>query len=128
MGTELIDKWSLGHFLGGVLARLVIFPNNVWISFILSFIIHLGCELVEHLENPATGQKLESNKNKVSDMVMFLLGWTLIQLLYERIKDWRVYKNKIVYFVLLGIFTYFTVIEYLRDLFPYNKWNGAFVT
>ena len=59
-------------------------------------------------------------------MVMFLLGWTLIQLLYERIKDWRVYKNKIVYFVLLGIFTYFTVVGYLRELFPYNKFNGAF--
>ena len=61
MGTELIDNWSLGHFLGGVLARLVIFPNKVWLSFILSFIIHLGCELIEHSENPTTGQKLETN-------------------------------------------------------------------
>lgn len=126
MGTELIDNWSLGHFLGGVLARLVIFPNNVGISFILSFIIHLGCELLEHRENPSTGKILETNKNKVSDMVMFLLGWTLIQLLYERIKVWRVYNNKIVYFVLLVIFVYGTVLEYLRELFPYNKWNGAF--
>lgn len=127
MGTVLIDVWSFYHFIGGILARLVIFPNNVLLSFIISFILHLVCELIEHTKNPHTGQKLENTKNKVSDMIMFCLGWLVVQMFYVYIKKSKTYNNKKVYFILLSMFIAGTVLEYMREIFPNNKINGAFL-
>lgn len=127
MGSALIDRSSLEHFVGGVIARLVIFPNNFWLSFVVSFIIHLGVELVEHYKHPENGVILESNINHISDMWFFCAGWVVSQLFYNNIKKSRFYNNEIVYFILLAIFICGTTLEYIRELFPYNKLNGAFI-
>ena len=88
----------------------------------------MGVELVEYNKNPHTGDVLESTENHISDIVFFVCGWILAQLLYKNyIKNSKIYNNKLVYFILLILFTIFTFTEYYKEIFPYNKYNGVFL-
>lgn len=60
-------------------------------------------------------------------MIMFCLGWLVVQMFYVYIKKSKTYNNKKVYFILLSMFIAGTVLEYMREIFPNNKINGAFL-
>lgn len=123
MGVNPIDLYSLGHLAGGVLTRLVVFPNIKWLSFTVGFILHALVELIEHEYNPINGKILETKINKVFDILFFLIGWFVTDYFYDKIK-----LKGIHYYFWLFVFIYFTTVEFLREIFPYNKFlDGAFV-
>lgn len=73
MGKDFIDSSTTFHFLGGVLSRISIFPNNKVCSYVISILLHGFIELIEKSPNPYTGT-IESIENHIGDMVFFILG------------------------------------------------------
>jgi len=123
MGINIIDLYSVGHLMGGVLSRLVIFPNNKFISFIVGLIIHILIEFLEHEYNPISGKIIETKKNKVFDIIFYLIGWTIGEIYYENFK-----LNGISYYYYLVLLVFGYIMEFSREIFPYNKFfHGAFV-
>ena len=74
MGKDFLDEWSIGHFIGGIAARISVFPNNKLLSFFLTVTTHLMIELAEKNPHPKTNSP-ESFENHVGDMLFFILGW-----------------------------------------------------
>ena len=74
MGQYFLDEWSIGHFIGGIAARLSVFPKRKYLSFFLTVITHLIIELAEKNPHPKTNSP-ESVENHVGDMLFFILGW-----------------------------------------------------
>lgn len=123
MGKLAIDIYSLGHLFGGVLSRLVIFPNNKWIGFTIGLILHVLVEFLEHEYNPITGKVLETKINKIFDVIFYLIGWFIADYFYDKLK-----LNGVYYYYGLVVLTFGIAIELLREIFPYNKFlDGAFV-
>lgn len=124
MGTSIIDIYTIGHFLGGLLTRLVIFPNNKWISFIIGNIVHTFVECLEHKYNPYTNKQLETVYNNISDIFFYITGWIVADIYYDKLKVSGIY-----YIYCLTILLFTLLIEFLREVFPDNKFlNGAFTT
>lgn len=127
MGIGIFDKHTLGHFMGGFVSRLVIFPNNFFLCLIISFPLHLGVELLEWENNPKNGHILETKINKVSDMIFFTIGFIISELLYNKISNLSIYKNVFIYVLLSLIFILETTKEYIKEIFPKKKiFEGVF--
>jgi len=117
MGIQYYDIYTIGHFISGVISRLIIFPSNRLKSFYTSNGIHLLIEMMENNYHP-NGTQLESFKNHVSDCIAFFIGWVLIDLLDITI-------SKSIYYILLFILFIFGFSEITREIYPFKKY-GAF--
>ncbi len=115
MGTTIIDVWSFGHLIGGVLGRLTIFPNNNVLSFIITFILHVIVEVIEHEINPNTNKIIENKINKFTDIIYYIIGWIIADIYYEDLKLHGIY-----YYFYLFIFLLGTLLIILREICPYN--------
>jgi hypothetical protein len=68
------------------------------------------------------GRVLESYENHIGDITAFLLGWMIAYAL--RMNRYITSKNALVLWVVL---LFFTALEFLREMYPYEKlWNGAY--
>ncbi len=123
MGNKMFDLWSYGHFFLGYLSKIVIFPNNPFISFIISNMIHLIIELNEKKVTP-TGVILETTRNIIGDNLIFSLGWLIAYITcFKKL-------NKYVYLVLAGILLIAYLEQLLREIFPNTDFyftSGAFL-
>lgn len=125
MAIEPFEINSIGHLFGGILSRIVIFPNNRITSLLVGYLIHLIIELLENNYCPK-GKKLESNINHISDLIFYLLGWLFADYIYCKLKINHI--NIFLYVFLLILFTYYNLKEIMREVLPYNKFfGGAFL-
>lgn len=115
MGVDTFDGWALAHFAGGVLYRIVVFPNNPILSFTLSTFIHLLGELAEQHPHPLTGAA-ETTKNHYGDMFAFMLGWVVGCWVNQYIPPYRDPLWKSWRFWLLLITMIITTKEFLREI------------
>lgn len=115
MGTGLVDWWSLAHFIGGVVYRLVIFPDDWLLSFVTSVFMHLLGELVEKTVHPVTGSK-EDGINHHTDMAFFIAGWLVGCFINPYLVSYRSPLWKSPRMWLLVIAMLFTIKEFLREI------------
>ena len=123
MGLTYFDKYTLGHLFGGILSCSLIQYSNipVAINFTIANGIHYLIEKNEKSVAP-NGRVLESYENHIGDITAFLLGWMIAYAL--RMDRYITSKNALVLWVVL---LFFTALEFLREMYPYEKlWNGAY--
>lgn len=106
-----MDSWSLGHFIGGVVGRVAVFPNNRMYSFLVSNGIHLFVEMIEKSPHPVTCG-IESTTNHTGDVLFFLLGWIVGDIWINQ------YVPEKIRIVLLILFVVFIAKEIIRELYP----------
>ena len=119
MGIEYIDTFTVQHLVGGLLSQTLL--NSVGVStranFIISNGVHTFIECIEHNVSP-TGKKLESTRNHVTDIIVFLLGWIIS--FYFQIDIPEPFRTVACIILMLA-----TVKEIGREIFPYSC-IGAF--
>lgn len=109
MGKYFIDKWSLGHFVGGVFGRISIYPHNAKMSFIITTGFHLLVELLEQNPHPISKGE-ETFQNSVGDMVFFILGWIVAEMFINKYISDTYRPIFIIWFVI------FSLNEFLREI------------
>jgi len=123
MGIKYVDKYTLGHLFGGILSCSLLQYSNipVAINFIIANGIHYMIERTEKSVAP-NGRVLESYENHIGDIIAFLLGWMIAYAL--RMDRYITSKNALGLWVVL---LFFTALEFLREMYPYEKLiNGAY--
>jgi len=115
MGQEFYDKWAWSHFAGGFIYRLIIFPGNSLVSFMLSVFIHLLGELIEQYKHPITGS-IENGKNHWGDMTFFIAGWIVGCFFNPYLSSYKKPYIKNARFWLLIIAAILTMKEFLREI------------
>ena len=111
MGKRMFDLWSMGHFFLGYLSRIVVFPNNDLMGFIVANLIHIFAEFCEKMETP-DGVVLETIRNKLGDSFVFIVGW-----FFAYITPFKK-MNKYLYLFFLLLFLVAYLEQVLRELFP----------
>ena len=119
MGVELIDMFTVGHFIMGFISYIILDSIKITTSsnMLLSNGLHLFIELIEHNKTPG-GLIIETNKNHIGDIVGFLLGWLLSFILKIKVSIWM-------YPILWVFIIYVTFMDLYREVFPDNI-LGAF--
>ena len=77
MGTHVIDRYSIGHFIWGFLSRFAIPLSDIQ-SFIVANLIHLVTERQEVLRLP-DGTVKQAFGNQLSDVLIFAVGWAVAE-------------------------------------------------
>ena len=77
MSLGFVCVATIGHFLYGIIAALVIFRHKFWPSFLTCNGIHLIMEMIELTYHPFDNRKVESNLNHAGDILAFLVGWCI---------------------------------------------------
>ena len=113
MGTGIIDIWTLGHFLFGVLMVNII-PDYPISSVIIANIIHTIMEMSEKNKNKDV--ILETTANHVTDSITFFIG-SLCGLLLSNYSK----KSEIIRMYAFLVSSIVIIQEVGRELFP-NKW------
>jgi hypothetical protein len=116
LNPEIFDIWSIGHFLSGFFLSLTIWPNNIFYSIIISNIIHIFAEYVENFEDP-DGYVLQTLKNKISDVVFFLIG-SILSIPF--VIYFQNNKNIVLRYILIIIFLVIGIQEIGKEIFPYS--------
>lgn len=121
MGKHFLDNSSRGHFLGGILSGILIYPKNYILSFIISLSLHLLIECSEINKN-LCNKVIESTKNHIGDICFFLIGWLLATTCH-------LYRLFNIYFIVIlwFIFIYYNLKELLREYLPYSSKNWLFM-
>ena len=123
MGLTYFDKWTLGHLFGGILSCSLIQYSNipVAINFAIANGIHYLSEKNEKSVAP-NGRVLESYENHIGDIILFFIGWMIAY--YYRMDHYITSKTAPILWVVL---LFFTALEFLREMYPYEKLiNGAY--
>ena len=108
MGLKFFDKWTIGHFIFGIIATMTIYPENPLFSLIIANIFHLIMELIEKNYDPKYGFKRESLSNHLGDILFFFIG-TIIGLYFVK----YTLKNKTLKLILFFIL----VVSFFHDIF-----------
>jgi hypothetical protein len=123
MGLSYFDKWTIGHLFGGILSYSLLEYINIpqLYNFGIANGIHYMIERIEKSVAP-NGCVLETKENHIGDITAFLLGWMLAY--YYRMDHYITSKiAPILWFALL----FFTALEILKEMYPYEKWiNGVY--
>ena len=116
MGIKYIDRDTIGHLCGGVLSYTMIQYSNVpaTLNFIIANGIHYIIEKTERSVAP-NGRVLETTENHTGDITAFLLGWVIAYAL--RMERYVTSKIAPVLWILL---LFFTALEFLREIYPYQ--------
>lgn len=123
MGIKYVDSHTIGHFCGGVLSYTILQYSNVPLgyNFIITNGIHYMIEKTEKSVAP-NGRVLETKENHIGDITAFLLGWVIAYALRME----RYVTNKIAP-VLWIVLLFFTALEFLREIYPYDRrLDGAY--
>ena len=123
MGIKYVDAHTIGHFCGGVLSYTMIQYSNVpvTLNFIIANGIHYMIEKTERSVAP-NGRVLETKENHIGDITAFLLGWVIAYALRME----RYVTSKIAP-VLWIVLLFFTALEFLREIYPYERLlDGAY--
>lgn len=123
MGVLLFDAYTFGHGIGGVLSCSLMQYSNVpvLVNFGIANGLHYMIERTEKSVAP-NGRVLETMENHIGDILSFFIGWMIAYIL--RVD--RYITSKSVY-VLWFVLIFFTMLETLRDIYPYEpKLNGAY--
>ena len=123
MGVLLFDAYTLGHLLGGILSCSLMQYSNVpvLVNFTIANGVHYMMEKTEKSVAP-NGRVLETMENHIGDILAFFIGWIIAYIL--RVD--RYITSKSVYF-LWFVFIFFTMLEILREIYPYEpKLRGAY--
>ena len=123
MGIKIVDRYTIEHFCFGIIFQISLKNLSINYNFLISNGVHLLIELLENNINPYTGEKLESKKNHISDIIFFFFGW-LVSMLFI--------KNTSKYFHIICIIsTILTILkETLREIYPLSDsvfFKGAFI-
>lgn len=110
--STLLDWWTLGHFLCGVVASSTIYPTKPLISLAIANTFHLIGELLEKKYNDK-GEIISSFGNNVTDIIAFLLG-SILGLYFTK----YTIKYPIVRWILLVILILIFIQEAMREIFP----------
>ena len=124
MGIKHVDAHTIGHFCGGVLSYTMIQYSNVPLgyNFIIANGIHYMIEKTERSVAP-NGRVLETTENHIGDITAFLLGWIIgYALQMER------YVTSKIAPVLWIVLLFFTALEFLREIYPYERIIGGAYT
>ena len=124
MGIKYVDAHTIGHFCGGVLSYTMIQYSNVPLgyNFIIANGIHYMIEKTERSVAP-NGRVLETTENHIGDIIAFLLGWIIgYALQMER------YVTSKIAPVLWILLLFFTALEFLREIYPYERIIGGAYT
>lgn len=124
MGIKYVDAHTIGHFCGGVLSYTMIQNSNVPLgyNFIIANGIHYMIEKTERSIAP-NGRVLETTENHIGDIIAFLLGWIIgYALRMER------YVTRKIAPVLWIVLLFFTALEFLREIYPYQSIIGGAYT
>ena len=124
MGIKYVDAHTIGHFCGGVLSYTMIQYSNVpvTLNFIIANLIHYMIEKTERSVAP-NGRVLETTENHTGDITAFLLGWMIAYALRME----RYVTSKIAP-VLWIVLLFFTALEFLREIYPYERIIGGAYT
>ena len=123
MGVLLFDVYTLGHLLGGVLSCSLMQYSNipVVVNFTIANGLHYMMERMEKSVAP-NGRVLETMENHIGDILAFFIGWMIAYIL--RVD--RYITSNSVYF-LWFVLIFFTMLETLREIYPYEpKLIGAY--
>ena len=124
MGIKYVDAHMIGHFCGGILSYTMIQYSNVPLgyNFIIANGIHYMIEKTERSVAP-NGRVLETTENHIGDITAFLLGWIIgYALQMER------YVTSKIAPVLWIVLLFFTALEFLREIYPYERIIGGAYT
>ena len=129
MGKKILDKHSIRHFIFGSLSFVLVKSINIpiYLNFILTNGVHLLIELIENNISP-TGKILETNINHISDIVLFLLGWSLAYY-YNLYKFYKKFPS-IIKIILWLILSFEIIHEIYREINPYfdiGLFKGAYI-
>lgn len=93
----------------------------VVLNFTIANGVHYMIEKTEKSVAP-NGRVLETMENHIGDIIAFFIGWMIAYM----VRMDRYITSKSVY-VLWFIFIFFTMLETLREIYPYeSKLNGAY--
>jgi len=123
MGVLIFDAYTLGHIIGGVLSCSLMQYSNipVVLNFTIANGVHYMIEKTEKSVAP-NGRVLETMENHIGDIIAFFIGWMIAYM----VRMDRYITSKSVY-VLWFIFIFFTMLETLREIYPYeSKLIGAY--
>lgn len=123
MGIEYVDKDMIGHFCGGVLSSVLLQYSHVPVAynFILANGIHYLIERNEKSVAP-NGRVLETYENHIGDIIAFFVGWMIAYVL--RLDRYVTSKIAPILWVVL---LFFTALEFLREIYPYERLvDGAY--
>ncbi len=117
MGIEYVDKHTIGHFCGGVLSSVLLQYSHVPVAynFILANGIHYLIERNEKSVAP-NGRVLETYENHIGDIIAFFVGWMIAYVL--RLDRYVTSKIAPILWVVL---LFFTALEFLREIYPYER-------
>jgi hypothetical protein len=117
MGIEYVDKDTIGHFCGGVLSYVLLQYSHVPVAynFILANGIHYLIERNEKSVAP-NGRVLETYENHIGDIIAFFVGWMIAYVL--RLDRYVTSKIAPILWVVL---LFFTALEFLREIYPYER-------
>ena len=123
MGIEYVDKDMIGHFCGGVLSSVLLQYSHVPVAY--NFILANGIHyLIERNENSVApnGRVLETYENHIGDIIAFFVGWMIAYVL--RLDRYVTSKIAPILWVVL---LFFTALEFLREIYPYERLvDGAY--
>ena len=114
MGARIVDAWTVGHFLFGIISTMSILPSKVIYSILIGNVLHGINELfIEKDFVKGTNIQLESMPNHIGDMAAFLVGSLLgIFLTKYTLKYPALRWGLLIVLILVGIN------EIMRELFP----------
>ena len=117
MGVLFVDTYTLGHGIGGILSCSLLQYSNIQVllNFTIANGFHYMMEKTEKSVAP-NGRVLETMENHIGDILAFFIGWMIAYVL--RLD--RYITSKSVHF-LWFIFIFFTMLEILREIYPYES-------
>lgn len=119
MTSPAFDIFTILHFFAGIIATYVLYPDDIFISFMIANFVHLVMELYENNIHPVTGEVLESDTNHVTDVISFFIGSIITIILYLILPSkYLCVENKILRMVLVTIIGYVIMVETVREVFP----------
>jgi len=125
MALIAYDVWTLFHFLSGILITYVLFPQDIFISFILANIGHFIIELSEKNIRPEDGKVIESDTNHAIDIIAFLLGSIICLILYLWLPArFLAVENTTLRLLLISLAGGAAIFETMREFFPRYEINS----
>jgi len=124
MGIEYVDKHTFGHLGGGILSYSLL--QNSKLPILVNFVIANGIHYLNERNEKSVapnGRVLETIENHIGDIIAFFVGWVIAYgLRLDR------YVNHKIAPVLWIVLLFFTALEFLREIYPYERLLGGAYT
>ena len=121
MGNSAYDMYTLAHFVFGIFATYSLWPDDIYVSFVLSNVVHFFIEIAEKNQHPQTKKILESDTNHATDIFAFFIG-SIIAVILSSI--WPIENYSYVRPVLFLLVSFVFLLEFTREIFPNYKIGG----